>query len=186
MSTVRLLQNINMKQDLRYAHLVASPFQRSRRRKTIGDPNGRGDWITHTLTRAHAVGRKRLPRPSSSSTLLREVSFLLFFFFFSSASSSPFFPSASIKYALSTENTSPAHKKNHRRWSPRSLTYTHIHNTVATLACILICARAHFGSRSRNSVTVHNGGRGRSSDSSLSLSLFLSLLSSRRPAGDQV
>lgn len=145
-----------MKQDLRYAHLVASPFQRSRRRKTKGDPpGGMGDegWtIKHTHSHTRKDGRARLPRPPSS-----KVSFL-----HSSSSSSSFLPSPFFllfnKHQIRTVNGKhlSAHMKNHRRWCPHS----HIHRTQSLkrervyLFMPARVSRAHFGSRSRNSVTV--------------------------------
>lgn len=84
MSTARLLQNINMKQDLRYAHLVASPFQRSRRRKTKGDPTRAGGGLDHTHTHTSTRATTLFAHPPSPRGLLLLLLLLpLFFFFFS-------------------------------------------------------------------------------------------------------
>lgn len=172
-----------MKQDLRYAHLVASPFQRSRRRKTKGEPSGGGRTGSHARARARARTHTRTrtphtyahprsvardhPLPRAPSSASSPASF--------SSSSSPPPPSSSSsspsfllfnEHQIRTVNGKhlSAHTKNHRRWCPHALSHTRKKSTVATRSVYIYLrprarararvSRAHFGSRSRNSVTV--------------------------------
>lgn len=135
---------------------------------------------------------------SSSSTLpVRSLSFPSLFFLLSFLLLSLLllfsFVSTNTKYTLSTENTFPRERVAHTRKPGGSQTVKHVPRThthicvyiykyicthTVAQTCIFIYARAYFGSRSRNSVTVHHGSL---ADSLLSLLLPLSLSCSPRP-----
>lgn len=169
-----MLQNMNMKQDLRYVHLVASPFQRCRLGKQREEDWRRG-WSgdegpdhTRSVERSADAGPTAPRPPSSSSTLcVLNLCLSLFLLSFRSFFSASFQQTRTVnrRHFPSRENVCTRENRGGSQTAehvPRAHTfrdiYVHTHTHSRARVYIYLCSRvsrAHFGSRSRNSVTVH-------------------------------